>query len=124
MVGNEGDQQEKDCYNRDKDASRDPRSVETRPHEKRGNPTHSTRFTDRRGGGRLRWFGHVQRRDANNVTRSVMELAIPGTTRRGRPKKTWHQQIKDDMTGVGVTHADVALDRNEWKRRTRPTPRR
>ena len=29
--------------------------------------------------GRLRWFGHVQRRDANNVTRRVMELAIPGT---------------------------------------------
>ena len=30
-------------------------------------------------GGHLRWFGHVQRRDANNVTRRVMELAIPGT---------------------------------------------
>ena len=27
----------------------DPRSVETRPHTKRGNPLHSTRFTDRRG---------------------------------------------------------------------------
>ena len=54
-------------------------------------------------GGRLRWFGHVQRRDANNVTRRVMELAIPDTRRRGCPKKTWHQQIKDDMTGVGVT---------------------
>ena len=31
--------------------------------------------------GRLRWFGHVQRRDATNVTRRVMELAIPGTRR-------------------------------------------
>ena len=74
-------------------------------------------------GGRLRWFGHVQRRDANNVTRRVMELAIPGTRRRGRPKKTWYHQINDDMTGVGVTQ-DVALKRNEWRRRTRPTPRR
>ena len=72
--------------------------------------------------GCLRWFGHVQRRDAN-VTRRVMELAIPGTRRRGSHKKTWHQQIKDDTTGVGVTQ-DVALDRNEWRRRTRPTPRR
>ena len=53
--------------------------------------------------GRLRWFGHVQRRDANNVTRRVMELAIPDTRRRGRPKKTWHQQINEDMAGVGVT---------------------
>ena len=40
MLGNEGDQQEEDCYNGDEDASRDPRSVETRPHAKRGNPTH------------------------------------------------------------------------------------
>ena len=48
--------------------------------------------------GRLRWFGRVQRRDANNVTRPVMEQAIPGTRRRGRPNRTWNQQIKDDMT--------------------------
>ena len=73
--------------------------------------------------GRLRWFGHVQRRDANNVTYRVMELAMPGARRRGRPKKTWHQQLKDHMTDVGVTQ-DLALDRNEWRRRTRPTPRR
>ena len=73
-------------------------------------------------GGRLRWFGHVQRRDANNVTRRVMELAIPGrpTRRRGRPKKTWHQHIKDGMAGVGVNQ-DLVLDRQEWRRRTRPT---
>ena len=63
--------------------------------------------------GRLRWFGHVQRQDATNVTRRVMALAIPGARRRGRPKKTWHQQMKEDMAGVGVTQ-DVALDRKEW----------
>ncbi len=57
--------------------------------------------------GRLRWFGHVQRRDATNVTHRVMELAIPGTRRRGRPKKTWHQQMKEDMAGVGVTQENV-----------------
>ena len=32
MLGNEGDQQEKDCYNGDEDASRNHRHVETRPH--------------------------------------------------------------------------------------------
>ena len=31
-----------------------------------------------------------------------MELAILGTRRRGRPKKTWHQQMNDDMTGVDI----------------------
>ncbi len=104
---------------------RDPRSVETRSRAKRRNPTHTTRFTDRRGYAqwRLRWFGHVQRRDATNVTRREMELAIPGTRRRGRPKKTWHQQMKENMAGGGVTQY-VALDRKEWRRRTRPNPTR
>ena len=64
-----------------------------------------------------------ERRDADNVTHRVMNLAIPGTRRRGRPKKTWNQQLKDDMTAVGVTQ-DVALDRTGWRRRTRPAPRR
>ena len=49
MLGNESDQQEEDCYNGDEDASRDPRSFETRTHAKRGNPTHTTCFADRRG---------------------------------------------------------------------------
>ena len=49
MRGNEDDQQEEDGYLGEEDASRDPQSVETRSHAKRGNPTHSTRFTDRRG---------------------------------------------------------------------------
>ena len=49
MLCNEGDQQKNDCYHGDEDASRDPRSVETRSHAKRGNPTHYTRFSDRRG---------------------------------------------------------------------------
>ena len=125
-MGNEGDQQEKYCYHGDEDALRDPRSVETRPHAKREKIRrilHVSPIDEVMHGGRLRWFGHVQRRDADNVTSRVMELAIPGARRRGRPKKTWHQQIKDDMTGVGVTQ-DVALDRKEWRRRTRPTPRR
>ena len=49
MLGNEGDQQEKYCYHGDEDASRDPRSVQTRPHAKQGYPTHSKYLTDRRG---------------------------------------------------------------------------
>ena len=49
MLGNESHQQEEDCNNGDEDASRDPRSVETRTHAKRGHPTHTTHYTYRRG---------------------------------------------------------------------------
>ena len=49
MLADEGDQQEEDCYHGDEDASRDPRSVETRSYAKRRDSTHITPFTDRRG---------------------------------------------------------------------------
>ena len=45
MLGNE---QEEDFYHGDEDASRDPRSADTRSHAKRGNPTHTICFTDPR----------------------------------------------------------------------------
>ena len=124
MLGNDGDQQEKDCYHGDEDASRDPRSVEMRPHAKRGHPTHTTHYTYRRGyalwPSSLVWTCPETRRGQRHP-----QSDEPGTgsRRRGRPKKTWHHQIQDDMTAVGVTQ-DVALERNEWRRRTRPTPRR
>ena len=69
------------------------------------------------------WFSPNEDITSDVEITMVMELAIPGTRRRGRPKTTWHQQMKEDMAGVGVTQ-DVALDRKEWRRRTRPTPTR
>ena len=56
--------------------------------------------------------------DENNELSSSSEQSTRYQTTR-LPKKTWHQQMKKDMTGVGVTQ-DIALDRNEWRR---PTPR-
>ena len=44
---------------------------------------------------RLRWFG----RDADNVTRRMMNLEIPGTRRRGRPKKAPTDQGRHDGRG-------------------------
>ncbi|XP_050511752.1 uncharacterized protein LOC126887900, partial [Diabrotica virgifera virgifera] len=43
---------------------------------------------------RLRWFGHVQRRDVNHPIRRIAEVQIPGRSRRGRPKKTWGEAIR------------------------------
>ena len=40
MLGDEGDQQEEDCYHGDEDSSRDPQSVETRSYAKRRDSTH------------------------------------------------------------------------------------
>ena len=34
---------------------------------------------------RLKWYGHVMRRDGNYVGRRVMEMEVPGRRRRERP---------------------------------------
>ena len=36
---------------------------------------------------RLRWYGHVMRRENDYVGRKVMEMDVPGRRRRGKTKK-------------------------------------
>ena len=44
---------------------------------------------------RLRWFGHVERKEDHWVKR-CMELEIPGCKLKGGPKKTWWETMKVD----------------------------
>ncbi|XP_059306273.1 uncharacterized protein LOC132057673 [Lycium ferocissimum] len=48
---------------------------------------------------RLRWFGHVKRRDTDASVRRCERLAMDSFRRgRGRPKKYWGEVIRHDMT--------------------------
>ena len=38
---------------------------------------------------RLRWFGHVERKDGEDWVRKYMNMEVDGKRPRGRPKKTW-----------------------------------
>ena len=64
--------------------------------------------------GRLRWFGHVKRRDVGYVGRQVLELEIDGRRKRGRPKRKWMDLVKADMRELELEEED-ALDRNIWR---------
>ena len=57
--------------------------------------------------GRLRWYGHVIRRDQEYVGRKMMEMELPGKRRRGRPKRRFLDVMKEDMGEVGVKETDV-----------------
>ena len=46
---------------------------------------------------RLRWYGHVKRREDDYVGRRAMEMRMPGQRKRGRPKRRWLDCIKEDM---------------------------
>ena len=34
---------------------------------------------------RLRWYGHVRRRDESHITRTVLDMEVKGVRPRGRP---------------------------------------
>jgi len=73
---------------------------------------------------RLRWYGHVQR--ATSCINSIMQLGVPGTRNRGRPRKTWSACVRNDMTICNLDGVNP-LDRNSWRKSVRrcqvlPTP--
>ena len=67
---------------------------------------------------RLRWLGHVMRREETSAVRVVMKMNVEGKRGRGRPKMKWLENIEKDMRVVGVCIGDVK-DRDRWRFRTR-----
>ena len=65
---------------------------------------------------RLRWYGHLKRREPQHPTRSILELQIPGRRARGRPKMRWKDSVKKTMEEVALTEEDTQ-DRRKWKER-------
>ena len=57
--------------------------------------------------GRLRWYGHVMRRDQEYVGKKMMEMKLPGKRKRGRPKRRFLDVVKEDMGKVGAKETDV-----------------
>ncbi|XP_068221421.1 uncharacterized protein [Palaemon carinicauda] len=67
---------------------------------------------------RLRWYGHVMKRDEQYIGRRVMKMEVQGTRRRGEPKRRWMDCIKDDVPPKGLT-GDEVWDKGSWRKLTR-----
>ena len=64
---------------------------------------------------RLRWFGHVERRDELCWIKRIDTLQVDGDGVKGRPRKRWREVLKEDMRKKGLCRED-AWDRSRWRR--------
>ena len=64
---------------------------------------------------RLKWYGHVLRREDEYVGKRVMVMEVPGKRRRGRPKRRWLDSIRNDLSERELSRED-AQDRAKWRR--------
>ena len=71
---------------------------------------------------RLGWYGHVRRREEGEALATIRNWTVEGRRPRGRPRKTWLDNVKEDMRLLDITD-DTALDRETWRIAiARPTP--
>lgn len=68
---------------------------------------------------RLRWFGHMSRKDPSNIARvSSKWTPSDGKRNRGRPKETWRRTVTSEFKSFGKTWGEmekIAKDRIKWR---------
>ena len=68
-------------------------------------------------GRKLKWFGHVTRSDG--LTKVILQGTVEGSRRRGRPKKSWIDNIAEWTSKSFAETQAMAHDRHEWRELTR-----
>ena len=64
---------------------------------------------------RLRWYGHVLRKEDTDWVKKCMEYEVEGCRPRGRPKRTWREVVQKDCQACNLNRED-AMDRGRWKK--------
>ena len=70
---------------------------------------------------RLHSYGHIRRREEDNLSRKIMDMVVPGKRRRGRPKRRWIDNNREDMSKYELT-ADMTENRQYWKMMVKTGP--
>ena len=62
----------------------------------------------------VRWYGHVIRREDDNILKKAMMMEVNRQRKRGRPKMTWKRQVEESVMKVGLK-IEEAADRTTWR---------
>jgi hypothetical protein len=66
---------------------------------------------------RLLWFGHVQRMEDNRIPKRVLCMNLGTTRLRGRPRKRWQDEVREDGRIVGGEGwQEKVHNREDWKK--------
>ena len=63
---------------------------------------------------RLRWYGHVLRKDDDDWVKKCMEYEVEGPRPRGRAKRTWREVVREDRQARKLNAEEDAVDRSKW----------
>ena len=63
---------------------------------------------------RLRWYGHVLRKD-DDFVKKCMEYEDEGPRPRRRPNRTWREVVREDCQARKLNKED-AMDRCKWRK--------
>ena len=55
--------------------------------------------------GRLRWFGHLERKSESDWVSACSYLEVDCHKRKGRSRKTWGECVKNDLKHLGLERA-------------------
>ena len=67
---------------------------------------------------RMRWAGHVERKEEGRVVHKVLVAKPEGKRPLGRPRRRWEDNIRVDLRQVGRGDGDwieSAQDRDRWR---------
>ena len=73
--------------------------------------------------GRLRWFGHLERKGRNDWVSTCRSFEVAGPKGKGRAKKTWGECVRHDLRSLNLKE-EWAHDRTKWRgllKANRPT---
>ena len=62
---------------------------------------------------RLRWYGHLVQISGDN---KVWKMEVEGSRPRGRPRKRWMENLRDDMEKSGLREGD-AWGTTSWRKK-------